>query len=261
MFGRKITTMIFGIMMSVFLFGTINVHAETKTFNKPNGQIINLIDAANQLNETYTHTEDTYTFSFNGKTISVKKNSPIITINDEQELIETERIGGIKLPKYTTLNINDTNVEFNYEKFLKITEYQHDKKGIEITVDDAYKAPEQSTVENLSVDYVKDHLIELGYTKQGDNTYTFDVNGTTYHEIRTMDNGVEIRLNVGDDYVTNQSINNLAVETMFKCFDNVDAETLYNAYLDGKDTSMTTDKAKITMTFTDTLNTVSITAK
>lgn len=259
MLNRKITkTMLFCTMIGVFFLGSLNVHAETKTYNKPSGNTINLVDAAKQLNETYTYNDGVYKFSFNGKTLAVKKDSPIITVNDEKQLIETEEVNGIRLPKYTTLTINDQDVEFNYEKFLKITEYSHDNKGIQITVDDAYKIPEQKKVENLNVEYVRTHLTELGYTRLGETTYVYCINNTTYNEVRTSDSSIEIRINIGDEYKNNQSVNNLCVETILKCFDQNNAENLYSTYLDGKDVDTSTDKIQVSMTFTDTLNTVSI---
>ena len=84
------------------------------------------------------------------------------------------------------------------------------------------------------------------------------INNTTYNEVRTSDSSIEIRINIGDEYKNNQSVNNLCVETILKCFDQNNAENLYSTYLDGKDVDTSTDKIQVSMTFTDTLNTVSI---
>lgn len=257
MHGKKILLL---TCICCLIYGT-TVHAETKTIEIPSNENVNLISLSDELNETYSINNDTYLFSFNGNTIQLEKDNPTVLINGEQQFIETETIEDITLPKYTTLTVAKDNVTFPCEKFLEITKYQINEKGIEINLENPYKIPEQTDVKNLDISYVKEHWNELGYTKENLNTYVYKIFGTTYHTIVFTNNGIEMRINKGKEYENNYSINNLAVETLFKCIDSENASSLYNLYLDGKNIEKNMENMKLNITFSDTETILTIQVK
>lgn len=249
------------IVMMSFLLGSITVNAETKKIDVSNTTTVNLIDMSNKLNEVYTTQDDQYLFVFNENSIYIEKDNPVIIINDEPQLIETENIDNIILPKYTTLNITENNVEFNYERFLEITNYKHDESGIQITYDDPYEIPEKKVVDDLDFNYIKTHIEEIGYEKMNEGIYEYNIFGITYNELVITDDNITLRINKGEQYQNNQSINAMIVETLLKCVDKDNVADIYNSYLEERDFEETTEKINVKITFTETEDLIDIQKK
>lgn len=243
-------------ILFIFLL-TTSVFAKTETIEINKAESINLIQLAKQLHETYEQNDTTYYFSFNGNTFEITKNSPLIKINEKLEPIETETINQIILPKYTTLKIDENQVEMNYEKFLKLTNYKTNEKGIELNLEDDYEKPKATTIENLDFNYLNENLYDLGYVFQ-DNLFKYYINDLNYQEISINTNSITIRTYLGEEYEPNKAISNLLIEELLKSLDKEAYREIYNAYLNGENTEKTTDKFKITILFSDTYSLITI---
>ena len=206
------------ILISFFLSFFFILPVSAATITIPKSESVNLIEMADKLHETYTKEDTTYIFSFNGNTLSVQENNPIILVNDREILLSTEEKNGLILPKYDNTN----NLEMNYDKFFELTGLKHDKNGIIVEMEDEYEAPEKKTVENLDLDYVKNHIMDLGYTKI-DGKYVYMVNNDIIQTVTFENEKMKILVNNSDVYT---EINDLLVKTLLK---SVGKENLYEA--------------------------------
>lgn len=243
----------FLILIETIIFlilSTITTFAKTEIIDKPINNKINLIQMTELLHEQYSIIENKYIFNFNGNTLEIEKDNPLIKINDVLEPINTETKNNIILPKYETLSISENNIEIDYDKFIKISGYKTTDKGIEITIDDDYKIPEVKSIKNLDIDYINEHLFDLGYTLQ-DNIYKYIINNQVYQEITFSDKTINIKNYNGEEFEDNKTIPNLLIEELLKCIDQENYRDMYNLYIDGKNVDKTINNIKITIFISD----------
>jgi len=215
------------LSIMLFLFTGITASAETIKI-KPEGSQIDLVEIANAGNYLYDIEDDYAIFQFENDVIRIHKNNLFIDVNGTKKLISTEQMGGVILPKYEPIQFSDDSVKINFNFLTKNTKLKINNKTVIINKKETeFEEPEDIEVKKLDINYINEHITDLGYDYSGN----YIIDEELLQTIETGNNYIKITtLNETDFQKNNKAMNDLLVETILKLVLNDQYSEVYNAY-------------------------------